>query len=437
MTTKFASIPATNNKIEVINDFKIQPMNQDFKVIPIFNDFKIQPMNQHFNNIEDLFNHIEKNNKITVFNIADFLNMFEQLEESEEVDDLIQIRYKNNHIINKIIKVFEALDYKDIDVNDVKYLFKLFDDFDDKHDYLKILQQKHQNLKGLNYELKALDNSIYQYKIYLITMKISIIKGLSEQLGGLVSYAADVDIKNNLTDWLIDDISDIIEDKYDIIDKAYNKAHETLLTLGRYNQNIRHFVRMSARYYKETAELVKDDFNDIKDNKDNLNLLEDYKIIMKDLFNYYSLLNYIDIDNEVLYNINLIYLHNIDNFNQLLDDYIDGFNDPLYYVDELASLADEMIEAFDKDDYDEDEDDYYNDIINMIYYIKYQLYQDYKNALENGYQREEINDKLDLINLSNKISDAFNGVEDFDDINDYFDDVVIGRLSTIYKLKDY
>jgi hypothetical protein len=363
--------------------------------------------------------------------------MFEQLEESEEVDDLIQIRYKNNYIINKIIKVFEALDYKDIDVNDVKYLFKLFDDFDDKHDYLKKLEQQHQNLKGLNYELKALDNSIYKYKIYLITMKISIIKGLSEQLGGLVSYAADVDIKNNLTDWLIDEINDIIEDKYDITNKAYNKAHETLLTLGRYNQNIRHFIRMSARYYKETAELVKDDFNDIKDDKNNLNLLEDYKIIMNDLFNYYTLLNYIDIDNDILYNINLIYLYNIDNFNKLLDDYIDGFNDPLYYVDELASLADEMIEAFDKDDYDEDEDDYYNDIINMIYYIKYQLYYDYINALEHGYQREEINDKLDLINLSNKISEAFNGVEDFDDINDYLDDIVIGRLSTIYKLKDY
>lgn len=370
-------------------------------------------------------NHDEiKNNDEFIIHFESFINDFNKFEADND--------YNSKIIIDKLVNVFKGLNYHDININEINKLMKLINKFDDDHDYEKRLKLKRGTLDHLNYELNGYDDEIYIFKIYVIIMKMTLIKGLYDDLKGLAAYAADEDIEKNLKDNFVDCLDFMINDKFNIINDIYNEAHETLLTIGKYDERIRFEKRREAHNLKHMAENLKYDDYDI-------DILDDYVSMMKDLYEIYHLSSFCN--GEKLVEFNKEYLYGLNNLNIMIDNYIEGFNDPLYYVDELANAADEWLEEVETinefDENDDDDNNYYCEICNLINYIKYDLYNDYKTALENGFDRDQINKKLDLNYIRNKLLEAIDGSDYYKEFDELFENVVSGRLSTIFNLIDY
>lgn len=338
----------------------------------------------------------------------------------EALDDIIQI-YKDDYLV-VATKIWKALKGITISSFDAYMLIDIYDYLDEV-------------MKGYS---NSQQDMIKRY--YLIMIKLYYIKVAHDDLGGLVLYAADVDIAEQLMPGLYDELDELIEDKQKLIPTALAEADKITSTLWQQHETVRQSLRTYARRIREYAELYEEVVKDLKADKYDYPLLDDANILelIKTIIRYYYIEHHIDravgpdTYDEMLQHYNLI----ANNLDCIIDSYIRGYDFTVRdNIGDLSDYAEQILEELGPDD-EEEEDE----LVLHLSALAYDTYKQYKRLLKSGYEVRDIDQKLG-------ITDSWQIIEAYEDriiaaLNDQamenlrtaYYSVVLGRVFTIYKL---
>lgn len=347
--------------------------------------------------------------------------------------------------------------------HDLQLVVEAFDDIIDiyKDDYTLIARKLWKALKGIKISsfdaymlidiFEYLDEIMNEYtnsyqdmvkRYYLIMIKLYYIKVAHDDLGGLILYAADIDISEQLMPGLYDELNELIEDKNGVVPNRLAQADKMIKTLSQQPKVVRDVFKAYARKLKQYSELYNEVVKDIKVAKYDYLLLNDDNII----YLIETILRYIYLDHDISDEYigpdtedDFIqhYILIAENLNAIIDSYINGYDfTVLDNIGDLSDYAEQILEELEPED-EEEEDQ----LLLHLRVLAYDTYKQYKELLESGYEVREIDEKLAITDswqiieaYENRIITALNK-DAIENLRITYYSVVLGRVFTIYKIE--